>query len=69
MSISFVVYAAIPDRWILHTQEVAEALCAHNGGTCDWEFYDSERVKYWFTDAGAAEAFKGHCALMDWRME
>lgn len=66
MPLCFVVYAAIPDSWVLHAEEVAKPCCLHNGGTCDSEFHDSDRVKYWFSNADAWTAFKAHCALMSW---
>jgi hypothetical protein len=65
--IHYLVVAAIPDDKVLHAEEIAEGLCKMSGGKCDWEF-DSDRVRYWFTNAGAWSAFKAHCTLMGWRI-
>jgi hypothetical protein len=67
MSLSYVVHAAIPDDWVLHAQEIAEKMCASTGGTFDWEFYDSTRVKYWFSKHQTWVAFVSFCALQGWK--
>jgi hypothetical protein len=61
--LSFVVYTAIPDRWIPLAENAAAAICAQTGGSYDWEFYDAERVRYVFTSLKAGDAFRAHCAL------
>jgi hypothetical protein len=66
--LSFVVYTAIPDRWIPLAENAAAAICAQTGGSYDWEFYDAERVRYVFTSLKAGDAFRAHCALMGWNV-
>jgi hypothetical protein len=68
MALQFVVYVAIPDEEILEAQEFAESLCTRLGGSCDWQFHDSERVVYWFTKAEAWDAFRAHCAVREWNL-
>lgn len=66
MSLTFVAYVAIPDSGILEAQDFAERACAQLGGSCDWQFHDSERVVYWFTGVDAWRAFQSYCVIRDW---
>ena len=42
----YILIAVIPDDHVLNAEQVAVGLCKSNGGTCDWQFEDSTRVKY-----------------------